>query len=207
MTKRWSLYLPLMLAMALFSCAEESIEPEPVTPASGLKGEYDFVSVSIDAITTSESSQAGLIMRSVSKVIYTSKNNRGTYSFDGKNVIGTDVAYSIDTTLNTLFYTGDPEPLEMDMPFVVDLPPYSSTGTYRVIGTDSLFFEGGFVSGPVSTGSPSMASPPSGGKFYFSGDLLVLTSRVDHTSTVTEMGLTVTNSTHGNTTVRLRKKK
>ncbi len=207
MTKRWSLYLPLMLAMVLFSCAEESIEPEPVTPASGLTGEYDFVSVSIDAITTSENSQDGLTMKTVSKVVYTSKNNRGTYSFDGKNVIGTDVAYSVDTTLKTLFYTGDPDPIEVDMPFIVDLPPYSSAGTYRVIGTDSLFFEGGFISGPVSAGSPQMASPPSGGKFYFTGDILTLTARVDHSKTVTEMGMTVYTSTHGNTTVKLRKRK
>ncbi|MBO9154037.1 hypothetical protein ACFOTA_17595 [Chitinophaga sp. GCM10012297] len=206
MTKRWSLYLPLLLATALFSCKEESIEPAPVPPAGALTGEYDFVSMSLDAVTTSESVQAGMINKAVSKVIYTTKNNQGTYTFDGKNIIGTNVSYSVDTTLKTLFYFGDPEPEEIDMPFQADIPAYNSSGTYRVIGTDSLFFEGGFINGPVSSGGQPMTSPASGGKFSFSGKMLIFTAKVSHVTTTSIMGITTTSSTFGSTTVRMRKR-
>lgn len=203
MTKRYSLYLPLLLATALFSCKEESIEP---TPAGALTGEYDFVSMSLDAVTTSESVQAGMVTKVVSKVVYTTKNNQGTYTFDGKNITGTAVSYSVDTTLKTLFYLGDPEPEEVDMPFAADIPAYNSAGTYRVIGADSLYFEGGFINGPVSSGGQPMASPPSGGRFSFSGKMLTFIAKVNHVSTTSIMGVTTTSSTFGVTTVKMRKR-
>ncbi|RPD42879.1 hypothetical protein [Chitinophaga barathri] len=202
MTRRWSLYLPLLLATVLFSCAEESIEPNS---EGKLIGDYDFVSLSVDGTTVSETIFPDETTKVVAEVIYHTKNNTGTYTFDGKKIIGMNVGYSVDTTLKAVYYVDGVKDDEFELPFAATIPPLNSAGTYKLIGEDSLYFEGGFISPPSGGGAP-MVSGPSGARFVVTGNTLILTAKFSTSTSTTQMGITTRSITNGSTTVRMKKR-
>jgi hypothetical protein len=128
---------------------------------------------------------------------YITKNNTGIVNFDGSKMTQTNLSYSVDTIAKTYYYVGGALIDQMEAPFQFTLPPYNSTGTYRQIGSDSLYFEGGsgFVSGSTVQG------PPGGMKFRIEGNKLYITTKASITESQVVQGFTVTttNSVEGET--------
>lgn len=202
MTKRLSLYLPLLLATVLFSCAEKSEEP---TPSGKLNGDYNFVSLSVDAVTTSETIYPDETLKVVAEVVYTTKDNTGTYKFDGGKAIGNNISYRVDTTLKTILYTDGVAEDPVEIPFAATIPAYSAAAPYKIIGEDSIHFEAGFISAPMNSGMPS-SSAGGGAKFYISGNTLTLLTKFSASTSTSQMGITTRSTTHGTMSVVMRKR-
>ncbi len=202
MTRKLSLCLPFLLATALFSCAEKSQEP---TPSGKLNGDYDFVSLSVDAVTTSETIYPDQTLKVVADVAYTTKDNTGTFKFDGGKAIGSNLSYRVDTTLKTTLYADGVAEDEIEMPFAATIPAYNSAAPYRIIGEDSVYFDAGFINAPMNSNIPA-TSAGSGARFYISGNTLTLVARFSASTSTTQMGITTRSFTHG-TTISVMKKR
>ncbi|HEY0066230.1 MAG TPA: hypothetical protein VGB46_02670 [Flavisolibacter sp.] len=132
---------------------------------------------------------------------YITKNNTGTMNFDGSKVTQTNISYSVDTTAKAYYYVGGALIDQMEAPFQFSLPSYSSTGTYRQIGSDSLYFDGGsgFMSGTAVQGAPG------GMKFRIEGDKLFMTTTASTTQSQVVQGFNVTTTNTVQAEARLQR--
>lgn len=185
-----SLYLSAIVATAFMACSKEkSAEPdENGTALQKLIGTYDFLYLAAHTESDIEVVFPEGTMRTVSISNYISKGNSGTYTFTANEMIAENTNYTIDTTFNTKFYTDDVLEDEVDMPFSFSVSDYDASSTYKLVGTDSIFAEGGFSNIP-SGGGESSPITPSGTKFFWSGDTLTFYAEYLALSTVTEEGI------------------
>lgn len=185
-----SLYLLAIVATAFTACSkEESAEPdENGTASQKLIGTYDFLYLAAHTESDIEVVFPEGTMRTVSTSDYISKENSGTYTFTANEMIAENTNYKIDTTFNTKFYTDGVLDDEVDMPFTFSVADYDATSTYKLVGTDSIFAEGGFSNVP-SGGAQGTPIAPSGTKFFWSGDTLTFYAEYSALTTVTEEGI------------------
>ena len=83
------------------------------------------------------------------------------------------------------------------------MPESSGSSSYQLIGTDSIYFSGGFVSSPAL--GDSVASLPSGAKYKWEGDTLVISSAIILRDTVVEDGATLYSDKRSAQIMRLKK--
>lgn len=175
---------------------------------SNIIGNYDFVGMTATTNSTVEATGAGLNEKSITTSYYITKNNIGTVTITADKFTSTGVGYDIDTTMHFKMYSDNILVLEDDLPFQATIPPTSGVSTYRKIGSDSLYFDGGMVtSGPVGgTGGGSTASMPSGCKYSWSGDTLIMKTSIKVEQTQTVMGITMKTTNSGTQIAKLKKK-
>lgn len=169
-------------------------------------GNYDFVGLTAHTIATTTANDGGDQMRTVTVSHYTSKNNTGTYTINATQFISDNIAYSVDTTMNSKVYINGILTDDFDLPFQVTMPPTSNSVTYIKNGSDSIT-----VTGPVGpvTGGPSGTLPPTGSlgyKYSWSGDTLILKTAASFTQNVNQGGVQATVSQSATVTARLKKK-
>lgn len=101
---------------------------------------------------------------------YTSLNNKGTYIFTATDATGTAIAYDIDGVAKAEYYINNLLQDTFSFPFAFSLPPVNVTSKYKIVGADSVYFAGGFI----SAGIDSLQAKPIGYNFSVSGNKLTL---------------------------------
>jgi hypothetical protein len=209
-----SLYLLAIGAATFASCSkEESIEPGNNGGGGGagtqaLIGTYDFLYMAAHTESDITMTMAGETMRTVTISDYVSKQNTGIYEFTAKEMKSAGIGYTVDTVVKAWSYTNGQLDEEFEAPFTFSTTGYTSSGTYKLIGTDSIYSESGFASVPTGGGGQTnIPIEPSGTKFFWSGDTLTFYGQYAAVVTQTVQGMVVTSKQYAKHTTRLLKRK
>lgn len=203
------------LSVLMFSCQKElsidtSVPDNDTTGNNGgnnsgtLAGDWKFVSNMVDVESSSTYSQGGIPIKAIARYKDTTEDNTGTLTITSSSFNVKNLGYTISTNVEFIF------PLSPDdnqtLPFDYTIPPLSSTTTYQLIGSDSLYFPSGTIfQTPDPSGALPVSSPPSGAKFKITGSNLVITASSSQKSTVTQSGITVDVSTKASVIANFQK--
>ncbi|PSL45313.1 hypothetical protein CLV51_10415 [Chitinophaga niastensis] len=209
--------LSVALATTLFSCSMEmAVAPQqpvnqgpgqPTGPTTGsVEGNWNFVGMKVYTKSIITTSGAGGPDKTITISDYETINNAGTITFNNGKAITEGLTYEVNTILKAEAFMGGISTGPMQMPFAFTLPPMGSSATYKLIGSDSLYFDQGFVGVPGSNGIPA-ATTASGSHISWSGDTLLLSGTESLTHTEDVSGVTMTINDTGSQTVKLLKKK
>ena len=169
----------LLLATLLFafaSCKKDSNSPGNSSDA--LSGTWNFTSVTASTQATGEYNDAGDDIKDVTTSNYTSTDNAGTYTFSGGTATSAGITYSVSTTLYYTSYDNNVLVENDSTPYSVTVPSSGGVSTYKIIGTDSVFFPSGFVTSADLSGGAQQATTPLGYKFHISGNVLTMVSAI-----------------------------
>jgi hypothetical protein len=191
------------ILLAFASCGKEkSIDTLGVTPGGSGSGNgngngsgtgtggssngsevaiWNFTSMHVITSETSEFSMVGVATKVITTSDYTTDNNSGTVKFDGTNMTSTDIAFSVNTVAKMVMYANGLPSASQDMPFSATMPPNSATVGYKKIGTDSLYFSTGVMTGLSSNGS--VDTKPAGYKLKWDGDKMYMTLNYSEVTT------------------------
>ncbi|HVX25094.1 MAG TPA: hypothetical protein VHB70_02035 [Parafilimonas sp.] len=197
----------IVLICFLVAC-QKGIEPfddnsDSDQNGTDITGTWNFVSLEAHTQSTVEYEQDDTDYKATTLSDYTTINNTGTITFDSSDLSSAGVGYDISSTLNVYNYKNNILTDSAQLPFNYSIDSSSSTGTYKIIGTDSIYFpQGGFV----SYNGISQQSMASGGKFSINGNTLTITQQFvkDTTEVYGDIANYVTES--GTVVVQLQKK-
>ena len=171
-----------------------------------LIGNYNFLYLTTNANITESVTFAGQTASAVFLTGYKTKQNTGTVVFTSDSAIANGLGYSYDTTTTVIENQPGVAPDTTFQPLSGNVPPTSSSSRYQVIGVDSIYFPGGVLgTGSALAGAPAAVAPPTGGHFSFSGDTLIITSRINTTFPDNIQGIPTTATANVNVTIKLLK--
>lgn len=197
LTTTKTLLLIFSLAAFLVSCQKEvdfqNINNPPGNPGGGggnnntnIIGDWDFVGMTAHTYSAVTVTEGGQQLKAVTVSDYITQNNVGTVKITASDFISTGIGYEIDTTVNSKTYINGVLFDDTDFPFVVTLPPTSSTSPYTRINNDSLTTTGAFGA-PDPSGS--IPTDTVGMKIGWSGDTLLLKIASSFTQNVSQGGV------------------
>ncbi|SHN22616.1 hypothetical protein [Chitinophaga sp. CF418] len=201
-----SALLLAVVASSLVACSNDDDVNNEVK--NGLEGTYSFIAMKADTYaevrnvygdTDSDIKEVS----SIATCTYQTNNNKGTVTIDANKFNSSKFAYSINATVYGKTYMNGEQSGYSNMPWVIDMPESSGTSSYKLIGTDSIYFSGGFVNSPAL--GDSVASLPSGAKYKWEGDTLVIASAFILRDTVVEDGATVYSDKRSTQIMRFKK--
>jgi hypothetical protein len=120
---------------------------------------------------------------------YSTINNGGTVTFNNGVLTAQAVTYSVDTKSMLYVYDGDDLLTSSSYPFTYTMPSINSTGQYKIVGADSIYFPQGGITADID-GTGSFQTDASGGHYGFSGNLLTITQNLTKDSTFEDSGET-----------------
>lgn len=205
--------ITLLLATAsavLYSCSKNDPNPNDEDNSDALKGTYDFVGMKVATTSTTATTNTDSAFTNKTVVIshYNTRSNEGTVVIDGSSFNLTGFAYRIDTMVRVMIYKRDVLDSDTEVPFTATVPKINNNAPYRLTGTDSIYYEKGFIDSPDGTG-PGQDSEPNGYKFSWSGDTLILKGAVATREKVTQPGSSSYTEyiVEASQTVKLKKRK
>lgn len=171
------------------SCSKE----KSYSSGSPLVGDWKMIS---SAGTTSASSTfdlAGNLIRLETMLSYISKNPVGIYTISGKEFNGMGVGYDYNGNLIFRTYENGNLQSEDNNPVTTTIPPSNSNSQYKLVGSDSIYFD---VASPSAPSTPSSGSTnrPGGCKYKLDGKTLTLFVKSTQAQQVNQGGL-ITNDT------------
>jgi hypothetical protein len=155
--------------------------------SNSLIGNWKFLELLANTESSVEATDGTDTEKAVTVSSYKSINNKGTIAFDATKVVSTGVGYDISDTAFVHLYLNGVLLDSTDFPFNYTAPPSSGQSNYKVIGTDSIYFENGFLSLP---NADPQATQGAGGKFKIEGNILTLTINSSITESETDQGVT-----------------
>ncbi|HLY70372.1 MAG TPA: hypothetical protein VKR53_11635 [Puia sp.] len=158
------------------SCKKNGSTPN--NSANALSGSWNFTSLTSQTEASDEYNIGGDDFKDVTTSNYTSTDNAGTVNFSGGTAKSSGISYSVSTTLFLSSYEDNVLVDTTSSPFSSTVPSSGGTSTYKIIGTDSVFFAGGFVTSGDLTGGAPQPSTAIGYKFHVSGNTLIMTSAI-----------------------------
>lgn len=197
MKKMLSLTFLFSAALIHSGCGNKDEDPKP---ENKLNGTYQFMSVYLQARTESSQTVGGIVMKSETEVEYTSTENTGMVVIEGNTMTSTGFGYKINAIMKVKT-TGDDDPMEV--PFTFTMPKSNSVGTFKYIGTDSVFMEKGFTQIP-STGQ-QMPTVPNATKYAIVNGELIFSSVINQSRTEVQQGVTTQIKQTGLAITRLKK--
>jgi len=168
-----------------------------------LAGNYKFAYINVAVQSVSQTSAAGQTEKSVSNTNYKTTQNTGTITFTKDSIIAKGVGYTANWVSTGAVYENGVFIDSISLPFSFTYPPSNSSTKFDVIGKDSIYFHGGYFM--TGLGGGTTIAPPSGGRFSFKGDTLLIISKVNQTSTQSISGMTVTQTASGVATLAMLK--
>lgn len=174
----------LMLFMTVACKKSNSGSSTSTNPLTGTT--WTFVDLTSDANLTA--TESGLISGKIVDITdFTTIDNSGTITFAADSMSGSGIGYTIDTTYTTYTYVGSTSDT-VTTPYTTTISPTSSSTSYQLIGSDSIYF---------GSGTPFAVSlyagdtvKIEGAHFTISGNTLTLTSTIDQAGSVTYEGIT-----------------
>jgi len=155
--------------------------------SNSLIGNWKFLELSANTESAVEATDGTDTEKTITVSSYKTINNKGTISFDATKMSSTGVGYDINDTAFTFLYANGVLLDSVDFPFTFTIPSSSGQTNYKVIGTDSIYFENGFFAVPSSDPQATQAG---GGKFKIVGNILTITTSSSTTDTEIDQGVT-----------------
>ncbi|HET9057108.1 MAG TPA: hypothetical protein VFN30_09715 [Chitinophagaceae bacterium] len=180
------LSLFFLVMVSLISCQKEVsddiIGGNANSPLLGTwKFSYLDVKAKIYVVTTDGVDEE----KAITLTNYTTTNNKGNAVFTASDFMSEGLSYDINTISNVYFYTNGVLEDSLIFPFQVSVPPISASGKYQLVGTDSVYFKGGFI----EAGLDSMATKSIGYKFFIAGNKLTLTTKFKYVYNEIDQGV------------------
>lgn len=187
--KKIALFSIFSVSLLTFSCKKE--DSTAGNNAGVLKGSWKFLTMKAKTKGTTTYDFGGLNMSAIVTTDYTTTNGVGVFTFGDGTATAQGIGYSLDTYEFIATYENGQLADTTSMPVSFTMPPTNSSGQYKVIGSDSLYFPaGGIISGDVPGGS-DVTTIASGYKFTIAGDtLLTMTSHIIKDSVANMSGIT-----------------
>lgn len=189
----------LLLTMVATSCGKEgSLEGGSSSPSSSsLVGNWKFIS----SIGTTTASSAFTLLGDELKIetttSFTSSNPKGIYKITATTFDGQGIGYDYTGSLTIKQYANNVLQSENTTPMSATIPPSNFSSQYKLIGTDSIYFENNAPGS--STGSPG------GCKYKVEGNKLSLFLNTNTTTTTNQGGIITTDNQKALVTVILQK--
>lgn len=196
MKKIYTTVILLLFSVSIISCSKD----DDVNP-SAIEGEYKFIGMTSDVTTDGSTVSEGMTVRSVTRLKYESENNTGTMSFKGENLNTTNVGYYAYGTIYSQSYFGSEAMGPYESEFELTVPPSSSKGKFKVVGTDSISFE----AGTMQINNQQLVAKPGGAKFKVEGDILTLSMSVSQSQKVYLNGYSMDAKASGKVTIKLQR--
>lgn len=162
---------------------------------------WNFVNLSSNANLTA--TESGLVSAKIVDLTdFTTIDNSGTITFTTDSMSGSGIGYTIDTTYTTYTYVGSTGDT-VTTPFTTTVAPTSSSTSYQLIGSDSIYFGSGTpFSVSLYAGDTIKIE---GAHFSISGNTLTLTSTIDQAGSVIYEGITAPSVTQITSKITLSK--
>jgi len=212
MRLKTNLALLSLVTLLFVSCQKEmSLDTLNSPPAGGpgggggstsLIGNWKFLELIANTESSVEATDGTDTEKAITVSSYKTINNKGTMNFDATKVVSTGVGYDINDTAFTHLYVNGVLLDSIDFPFTFAVPPSSGQSNYKVIGTDSIYFENSFVSVPSTD---PQASQGGGGRFKIEGNILTLTIISSSTQTETDQGVTTVTKAKVSGVIRMQR--
>lgn len=191
--------VPILLLVAFISsCSkEQSIDSGSGsgsgTPASGssIQGNWKLISTSGITSTSTVDNTSGTEMKAEVLLRYISKNPVGIYTITSSLFKGVGVGYDYEGKLFIRQYENNVLQIEDSSDINMTIPPSSSESKYKLIGTDSIYFEAGALTGPSAPGSTPVATTPVGCKYKLEGKRLTFFMKMSMPQVITQNGITL----------------
>ena len=174
----------------LASCQKEiSADVLGTNTPNPLIGTWKFINLHGNTTASDEVMDQGSDVKTITIADYVTGNNQGTYAFTDTAYTVNGVGYDISTVAKEYTYDNGNLDDSTDFPFSYSIPPASSHGSYKRVGSDSLTFGSTLV--PVTGASGSVATPPGGGKYSITGDTLKIFGVIHQAYTDSSSGVPV----------------
>jgi hypothetical protein len=156
-------------------------------------GDWNFIATDMDVAVAGQGTDIILgTVKFTNAFKTTTINNKGSLKFTSTDFQSTNLSYSVSTNIQvSTIVSGFPPDIET-VPFNFDMPASSSSGKYRQIGNDSLYFpDGTFISIPEASGDipSSVSGEPGGARFSIVSDTLKIFGGIDTSSVQQIQGL------------------
>jgi hypothetical protein len=146
--------------------------------SSQLAGHYLFLSGSGQVQTITLETGGGQTLKTVDSTTFKSANCTGTLIFAGDSATTKGLGYTATGSSTAYFYANNLLINSVSTPISETVPPTNSTTKYTVIGKDSIVFQGGNLE---LVGNSTLVAQPSGGRFSFKGDTLLIVEKGQQT--------------------------
>jgi len=146
-------------------------------------GNWNFVGMTAITKTTITAGTGIDQEKIISSYGFISQKNKGTITIDASKFTSAGLGYSIDTVVKTEIYLGGILFDSLETDFKIDMPLSSGSVAYKAIGTDSIYFDSGFITlqSPDSTGIPG-ATTAAGYIISWLSDTLVMKMQQSNSS-------------------------
>jgi len=163
--------LTLITILAFFSCKKGDTSSS--FSASGVGGNWKFISISVHTQRTIQWTYDGSAFRSISNSDYTSTNDSGKVTFTSGAMIETGISYKAYWNFYTYDYINNQLTDSLSDPDFANISQFSSTSFSKLVGLDSLYITGQSL---FSTKIGPFTSASYGAKFTINGSTLMMTS-------------------------------
>lgn len=180
--KRNLLLMLSSILIILSSCKKDDTKAD----TTGIQGTYKLKSVSAKTNSTITGTDGE---KEVAVADYTSINNAGTVVIDKSNFTSTGLSYEVNSTTTASFYQDNEFVDSFSVPFNVVIPATNSAAPYKLIGTDSIYFQNGSLTSGI-TADGSIQTGGNGGRYSLSGNLLTLKQNASKDSSFEDSGVT-----------------
>jgi hypothetical protein len=205
--KKQALFLSgTILLLSALSCKKnQDAAPDPQAQQK-LQGTYKFISLTAHTQSNVNESIGAVSSSTTAVTDYTTTNNAGTVVITADMISATGLTYAVSTDVRGAVFLNGQFQDSLNFPFDVSLPATSSSSSYKLIGSDSLYFSaGGFLTSVAPPSGGTVPTTGSGGRFTFHADTLILTSSVKQSTTQVQQGTTIKTDDFATETVRLKK--
>jgi len=197
-----------LVLIILFTACQKGIEPfNDNTGSSGtspVSGTWNFISLTGNTQAIQEFTDDSIDYSTTTNSAYTSTNNTGTITFSDSDFTSNNIGYLVSSEFTSYNYENGVLIDTVHLPFSITIDSSNAAGTYKLIGSDSIYFPaGGFVS---YNGNEPAQAVPSGGKFSISGNILTITQMISRDTTQVILGVPLHTVESGTFVVKLQKK-
>jgi hypothetical protein len=142
---------------------------------NAITGTWNFLSMHVSMRTTARFHLDSAEDKTISKSNYTTQNNTGTLVIDDSVITVSNLSYTVNSTVRGYIYKNNVLTDSSKMPFSFSLPAVNTSGKYKLIGSDSIYFPEGSI---MTISGTSSTAQPSGAKLKIIGDTLKITQTV-----------------------------
>lgn len=197
MSKKILALSAVVMSVLFVSCKKENSNPSNAE----INGTWNFASMETDGSVSQEYTDEFGTTKTINTYDFVSEDNKGTITFDGSKIVSSNLSYSVDYVLTAKTYQDGVLVGTSTLPINQSYPASSSTASYKMVGTDSIYFEGG----SMFMGGVTTELIPSGAKLDLQGNTLFMTQYVNQTKTQDIFGIPITTAMNLKVVVKLQK--
>ncbi len=190
----------VFVSLTFFSC-QKDVSDNPSSGQVDILGNWKFISMDVKTKSIAEANDGSESLKTVTTTDYITANNTGSITIDASKMSSSNLSYYINTTGSSYIYENGSLTDSLIFPFQFTAPATSSIANYRLVGTDSVYFE----SGSMFMNGVTQPTQSSGAKLKFEGDMLYLIQSIAQSKTENIQGTTVISNVQASVTVGLQR--